>query len=97
MPAVTTDKGMRAVVESKPIEPAGVERYLESKFGDALAEARKAMAKLASAFERDELAERGFSLYEEFRPKIPEGVSGWGVKGELDLGLIRKLTSELRS
>ena len=91
LPAVTTDKGVRAVVELKPIEPAGVERYLESKFGDALAEARKAMAKLASAFERDELAERGFRLYEQFRPKIPEGVGGWGAKGELDLSGIRKL------
>ena len=56
------------------------------------------MAKLASAFEPDDLAERGFSLYEEFRPKIPEGMNGWGAKGELDLGLIRKLSveSELR-
>ena len=33
----------------------------------------------------DELAQRGFGLYEQFRPKIPEGVSGWGAKGELDL------------
>jgi len=70
---------------------AGVERYLERKFGDALTEARKAMANLARSFEPDELAERGFSLYEQFRPKIPEGVSGWGSKGELDLGGLRKL------
>ena len=39
----------------------------------------------------DELAQRGFSIYEQFRPKIPEGVGGWGAKGELDLGLVRKL------
>ena len=38
----------------------------------------------------DELAQRGFGLYEQFRPKIPEGVSGWGAKGELDLGGIAK-------
>lgn len=92
LPAVNTDMGVRAAVESKPIEPAGVERYLESKFGDALTDARKAMAKLASAFEPDELAERGFSLYEQFRPQIPEGLSGWSAKGELDLGLVRKLS-----
>ena len=91
LPAMNTDQGVRAVIKSKPIEPEGVERYLESKFGDALTEARKAMAKLASAFEPDELAQRGFGLYEQFRPVIPEGVRGWGAKGELDLGLVRKL------
>jgi len=90
---------VRAVVESKPIEPESVERYLESKFGEALPEARMAMTELAGAFDPDELTECGFSLYERFRPKIPEGVSGWGAKGELDLGLIRKLSveRELRS
>ena len=91
LPAVKTDQGVRAVVESKPIEPAGVERYLESKLGDAMPEARKAMTELANALKPDELAQRGFGLYEQFRPKIPEGVSGWGAKGELDLGLVRKL------
>jgi hypothetical protein len=82
---------VRAVVKSKPIEPEGVERYLESKFGEALPEARKAMMELANGFEQDELAQRGFGLYEQFRPEIPDGVSGWGAKGELDLGRIRKL------
>ena len=82
---------MRAVTKSEPIEPETVERYLESKFGEALPEARKAMMELASAVDPDELAQRGFSLYEQFRPQIPEGASGWGAKGELDLGRIRKL------
>ena len=93
LPAMNTDQGVRAVIESKPIEPDGVGRYLESKFGYALPEVRKAMAKLASAFEPDELAERGFSLYEQFRPAIREGVQGWGAKGELDLGRISKLAA----
>ena len=91
LPAVNTEEGVRAVVESKPIEPEGVERYLESKFGDALPEARKAMTELAETFKPDELAQRGFGLYEQFRPVIPKGVRGWGAKGDLDLGLIRKL------
>ena len=43
LPAVNTDQGVRAVVKSKPIDPVGVERYLESKFGDALPKTRKAM------------------------------------------------------
>jgi RNA-binding protein len=33
------------------------------------------MSGLANAFDPDELAQQGFSLYEQFRPKIPEGVS----------------------
>jgi len=82
---------VRAVIESKPIEPETVERYLESKFVDTLPEARKAMRELSNSIKPEELAERGFSLYEQFRPKIPEGVGGWGAKGELDLDGIRKL------
>jgi hypothetical protein len=94
LPAVNTEEGVRAVVESKPIDPQGVERYLESKFGDALTDARKAMAEQANALKPDDLAQRGFGLYEQFRPKIPEGVKGWGAKGELDLGCISKLAAQ---
>jgi hypothetical protein len=91
LPAMNTEEGVRAVIKSKPVEPEGVERYLENKFGDALTEVRKAMTELTNALEPDELAQRGFGLYEQFRPAIPEGVKGWGAKGELDLELIRKL------
>ena len=91
LPAVNTGQGVRTVVKSKPIEPDGVERYLEGKFGDVLARVRKAMTELANAFDADELARRGFGLYEQFRPQIPEGIEGWGAKGELDLGRIAKL------
>jgi hypothetical protein len=94
LPAVNTDDGVRAVVKSKPIESPSVARYLESKFGESLPEVEKAMVELAGAFEPDELAQRGFSLYEQFRPQIPEGVTGWGAKGELDLGRIRKLVHQ---
>jgi hypothetical protein len=91
LPAVNTDEGVRAVVKSKPVEPESVERYLEGKFGEALPEVREAMKELANAFDPEELAHRGFNLYEQFRPEIPEGVSGWGAKGELDLDRVRKL------
>ena len=91
LPVVNTEEGVRAVIKSKSIDPEGVERYLESKFGDALLKTRKAMTELANATRPDELAQKGFGLYEQFRPAIPEGVVGWGAKGELDLELIRKL------
>ena len=64
---------------------------MESKFGEALPRVRKAMEELAHALNPEELAHRGFSLYEGFRPKIPEGAVGWGAKGELDLGRLGKL------
>lgn len=96
LPAVNTEEGVRAVIKTEPIEPEDVERYLESKFGDGLPEARKAMTKLANALNPDELAERGFGLYEQFRPMIPEGVKGWGAKGELDLDLISKLATQMK-
>ncbi len=97
LPAINTEKGVRAVVKSAPIEPESVERYLESKFGVDLPEARKAMMDLASALKVEELAQNGFGLYEQFRPQIPNGVAGWGAKGELDLGLVRRLAQQIGS
>jgi hypothetical protein len=91
VPATTTEHGIRAVVKDRPIEPDGVDRYLEEKFGPMFQAVKDAMKALAAAFDRDELAVKAFSLYERFRPAIPSGVRGWGVKGELDLDLIRAL------
>jgi len=91
VPAKNTPDGIRAVVKDKPIDAASVERYLASKFGDDLAPVRKAMEGLAGAFDREELAERAYGLYEKFRPQIPVGKRGWGVKGELDLDFLRSL------
>jgi hypothetical protein len=49
------------------------------------------MMELAGGLDRDDLAQQGFSLYEQFRPQISEAVRGWGAKGDLDLGRIRRL------
>jgi len=91
VPAKNTKEGIRAVKGADPIDPDGVRRYLQSKFGDDLDRVQKAMSKLAKAFKPKELAEVAYRLYERFRPAIPEGVSGWGAKGDLDLGLIESL------
>jgi hypothetical protein len=91
IPAKTMDGGVRAVVKDKPIDPGGVERYLEEKFGTELPAVGKALRALAGSFSVKELAARAYSLYEGFRPNIPAGVRGWGVKGELDLSRIRAL------
>ena len=77
--------------KAKPVDPAAVERHLEGKFAETLPAARAAMSALAKAFKPDQLANEAFRLYEEFRPGIPEGVSGWGAKGQLDLNSVRAL------
>jgi hypothetical protein len=92
--AINTTEGVRAVTKDKPIEAKSVERYLKSKFGDSLGTARAAMRDLAKAFRPEQLSKNAFSLYERFRPAIPEGVTGWGAKGRLDLDRIRSLAGE---
>ena len=89
VPVVRTPDGLRAVHKGKPGNPVQVERYLAGKFGDRLGEARRAMAELAASASREDLHRRGFRLYERFRPAVPEGESGWGAKGVLELGRIR--------
>jgi hypothetical protein len=94
VPAINTTDGVRAVIKNQPIEAKSVERYLESKFGESLGSARSAMRDLAKAFRPEKLRTNAFRLYEEFRPAIPEGVKGWGAKGDLDINRIRSLALE---
>jgi hypothetical protein len=89
--AVKTVNGLRAAKDGRPDDPASVQRYLESKFGGALADARAAMSALAKSRSKEQLAAEAFALYEAFRPAIPRGVRGWGAKGVLDLDRIRAL------
>jgi len=94
VPAINTTNGVRAVIKNQPIEPKSVERYLESKFGESLGTVRAAMRDLAKTFPPEQLSTNAFRLYEEFRPAIPEGVRGWGAKGNLDIGRIRSLAKK---
>jgi hypothetical protein len=94
VPAKNTEDGVRAVKGEQEIEPGDVRRYLDDKFGDDLGRVWTAMRRLAKSYTPKELAERAFGLYERFRPSIPEGVKGWGAKGNLDLGLIERLAKK---
>jgi hypothetical protein len=49
------------------------------------------MRRLAKSFKPKELADIAFRVYERFRPALPEGVKGWGARGDLDLGVIERL------
>src|SRR5215475_12483178 len=64
------------------------------RVGDDLKAVRSAMQNLARGYRPQELAHNAYRLYERFRPAIPEGVKGWGTKGDLDLGLIARLAKE---
>ena len=89
VPVTVTPDGLRAVSKGRPIAPESVERYLQGKFGDALAAVEQAMQALAASLDADELARSAYSLYEVFRPAVPAGVRGWGAAGVLDLERIR--------
>jgi hypothetical protein len=91
VPIKNTADGIRAVRGTQVIDPGGVRDYLDHKFGENRATVRKALARLASSYKPNELATQAFPLYERFRPEIPEGVRGWGAKGELDLARIGKM------
>ena len=91
IPAVKTPNGLRAAEKGKPIHAESVQTYLEQKFKEDLEDARKAMEKLAKAYPPKQLETKAYSLYEKFRPEIPEGKKGWGAKGELDLDYVRSL------
>ncbi len=93
VPAVRTDQGLRALGKDRPIKPESVQRYLESKFGDALDDAERAMRTLAKSMSVSRLAREGVSLYEQFRPKVPAGVRGWGAAGRLSLDEIRRMAT----
>ena len=73
VPAKNTDEGIRAVTGDKAIEPASVQRYLETKFGDDLETVVAALQMLAKAYKPKELADEAYALYEKFRPAIPGG------------------------
>jgi hypothetical protein len=91
VPAVRTPHGIRATVEGNPMDPQSVRRYLEQKFGQDLDDVQATLESLAKAYQPDKLATQAYSLYEKFRPSVPEGQKGWGAKGELDLNYIRSL------
>jgi hypothetical protein len=91
VPAVKTPKGLRAVIDGDPIDADSVDTYLKQKFKDDYGDIRAAMEKLAKAYTPKQLESKAYSLYEKFRPEIPEGKKGWGARGELDLDYILSL------
>jgi hypothetical protein len=96
VPSLSTEEGVRATLKGQPIDPKRVRRYLTQKFGTALGNVRAAMEDLAKAYPPDQLAAQAYALYERFRPDVPEGKTGWGAAGQLDLDSIRSLATSRR-
>jgi hypothetical protein len=76
VPVTRTDAGLRALSKAKPIDPASVQRYVQSKFGEALDDAYAAMQQLTTSRPPEVLAAEAYQLYEHFRPAIPAGAKG---------------------
>jgi hypothetical protein len=89
VPFIHTPQGLRALSKDKPVDPASVQRYLESKFAEALGPVETAMNALAASLGPQDLAGRAYELYEAFRPEVPAGTRGWGAAGVLELARIR--------
>lgn len=94
IPAVQTKDGLRAAIKGEAIDPGSVERYLDKKFGENLADVRAVLESLAESYPPQELKRSAYGLYEQFRPSVPEGVRGWGAMGELSLDKIRKMAKK---
>jgi len=60
------------------LHPESVEKYLESKFGDALDAVSDAIRKLAKSLPPSQLSQKACTLCEKFRPEIPPGKKGCG-------------------
>jgi hypothetical protein len=90
-----TPDGPRAIAKGELVKAEAVDRYLRSKFGDALEAVRTEMERLASRFSPAQLNREWFHLYEQFRPQIPAGERGWGAKGILNVARIRARVTAL--
>jgi hypothetical protein len=91
VPAASAPEGLRALSKEQPISPESVARYLDGKFGEGLSDVRDAMERLARSLPPEQLAVEAFHLYEGFRPEVPPGIKGWGVKGTLEIRRILDL------
>jgi hypothetical protein len=81
-----------AVSNGKPWHPKFAQTYLQKAFGEDLVLVKAAMERLAASFrDRQRLSNDAYSLYCQFRPKVADGVAGWGQKGLLSVAQILSL------
>jgi hypothetical protein len=71
----------------------GSEDVLKKKFGDSYDDVNEVFKHELETWrgKEEEVDEKGFGMYESFRPSVPKGEKGWGRKGVLSLQNIRKV------
>jgi len=74
--------------QSQPIDPASVKHYLAQSSVTSWP-TRGPRWKALAKHTHQTTGGSSLRLYEQFRPKIPEGKKGWGAAGQLDLDHIR--------
>jgi hypothetical protein len=98
IPCVMSEEGVRALTGTRPVDPASVQRYLASKFGEHLDAVRERLEALAATFvEGDELLRQGMDVYVRLRPNVPKGKEGWGKQGLLDTAAIERMIEDRTS
>ncbi len=91
IPCIKTADGIRTLTKAKPVDPASVSRYLESKFAENLSLVREKLTALAGTYEQEELLLEAMDIYMKLRPNVPTGREGWGKQGLLDTAEIDRL------
>lgn len=88
---LSLDKDGNAMVGGKPKK--GNEETLKKKYGgdEQYDKVKKAIQDALKSWKgnEEELDSRAFKMYEDFRPNIPPGQSGWGRKGQLNLDTVK--------
>lgn len=89
------DKEGQAMVGDKPKKAA--EEALKKKYGgpDTYKTVKTAFEEALQSWKgkEEELDQRAFGMYEDFRPSIPPGQKGWGRKGQMRLQTIKEVVS----
>lgn len=67
---------------------------LRQKFGQRYDEAKGCLEEVLKGKSVEDIRERGFHMYEQFRPNVKPGTSGWGRKGELDIEKVKSVVEE---
>ncbi|KAF2261216.1 hypothetical protein CC78DRAFT_361206 [Lojkania enalia] len=84
-----------ALVGSEQKGKPGDEEHLRKKFGGGgqYEKVKRAFEECLETWraQENELDGRAFGMYEEFRPDVSVGQKGWGRKGELRLGTVRRV------
>ena len=65
---------------------------LRKKYGERYDDVQKTFDEALATWKgsEEELSKAAFGMYEDFRPNVSKGQKGWGRKGALDLGIVRK-------